>query len=63
MATVTIEPAAMNLEEAAKYLGVGRQTAYDLAAQGRFPGAQKLGRRWIVSRKALDTWLDGNSRD
>ncbi len=54
-----VEPATMNLEAAAKYIGCGRQTAYDLAAQGKFPGARKLGRRWVVSRKMLDAWLDG----
>ena len=61
--TTTVEPATMNLEAAAKFLGIGRQTAYDLAAQGKFPGALKLGRRWVVSRKALDAWLEGRAGD
>ena len=57
--TTTVEPATMNLEAAAKYIGVGRQTAYDLAAQGKFPGALKLGRRWVVSVKRMNAWLEG----
>jgi len=48
-------------EEAAHILGIGRQTAYDLAAQGKLPGALRLGRRIVVSKKALDRFLDGNS--
>lgn len=35
----------------------------ELAAKGKFPGALKLGRRWVVSRKALDAWLEGGAGD
>ena len=56
-----LEPANMLVEEAAKYLGIGRQTAYDLAARGELPGALLLGGRWVVSRKALEAWLEGRA--
>lgn len=59
--TVATEPATMKIEEAARLLGVGRQTAYDLANRGELPGALRLGRRWVISRKALEAWLEGKA--
>jgi excisionase family DNA binding protein len=59
----TKEPATVKVEEAARILGIGRQTAYELAAQGKLPGARRLGRRWVVSLKTLNAWLDGNRGD
>ena len=59
---MTIEPtesATMKVEEAARILGIGRQTAYSLAAKNLLPGARRLGRRIIVSRKALEIFLSG----
>jgi excisionase family DNA binding protein len=53
--------ATMSVTQAAKLLGIGRQTAYDLAAQGKLPGARRLGRRIIVSKRALERFLDGDS--
>ena len=55
------ELATMKVEEAARVLGIGRQTAYDLAAQGKLPGALRLGHRIVVSKKALERFLDGGS--
>ena len=57
------ESATMKVYEAAEMLGIGRQTAYNLAAQGELPGALRLGRRWVVSRKALESWLEGKAVD
>lgn len=54
------ELATMKIEEAAKVLGIGRQTAYNLANEGKLPGAIRLGkRRWIVSKKMLEEFLSG----
>ncbi len=61
--TAKTKPATMTVEEAAALLGIGRQTAYDLAARGGLPGALRLGRRWVISRKALDAWLEGKAGD
>lgn len=52
--------ATLTVTEAAKLLGIGRQTAYDLAAQGALPGAIRLGRRIVVSRKVLHDVLSGD---
>ena len=51
--TIQNESATMTVEEAAKLLGIGRQTAYDLAKQGKLPGAIRLGGRIVVSRPAI----------
>ena len=56
------EPATVNVEYAAQLLGIGRQTAYNLAKEGKLPGALRLGRRIVVSRKALEEFLDGRVR-
>jgi excisionase family DNA binding protein len=53
------EPATVKVEEAARILGIGRQTAYELAAQGKLPGALRLGRRIVVSRSVLEDFLAG----
>jgi len=57
-----IEPATLKIPEAAKLLGIGRQTAYELVARGQLPGAHRLGRRIVVSRKALLDFLDGPTK-
>ena len=55
------EQATINVEAAARLLGIGRQTAYELARQGKLPGARRLGRRIVVSRKALEMFLEGTT--
>ena len=59
MANETV--ATMSITQAAQLLGIGRQTAYDLAAQGKLPGARRLAGRIIVSKRALERFLDGDS--
>ena len=59
MAAESKETATVTVEESARILGIARQTAYELASQGKLPGALRLGRRWVVSRKLLDAWLEG----
>ena len=60
--TIKTELATMKIEEAAQVLGIGRQTAYDLANEGKLPGAIRLGKRWVVSRKALEEVLLGHTK-
>ena len=55
------DQATMTVTDAANLLGIGRQTAYDLVAQGKLPGALRLGRRIVVSKKALERFLDSDS--
>jgi excisionase family DNA binding protein len=51
------ESATITVEQSARILGIGRNTAYELAKQGKLPGALRLGRRIVVSRKALEKLL------
>ncbi len=51
------EKKTYSIEETAKVLGIGRQTAYDLARKQELPGVRKLGGRYIVSKMELDAYL------
>jgi excisionase family DNA binding protein len=61
-ATKVLEPQSIRLtysiEEASSLLGIGRSLAYELAQEGTLPGVKRLGRRYVVSRAALDAWLE-----
>ena len=57
--TVMDERKTLTVVEAANILGIGRNTAYELARQGKLPGALRLGRRILVSRQALEAFLVG----
>ena len=54
-----VEAATVSVGQAAELLGIGRNLAYELARRGELPGALRLGRRIVVSRKALETFLEG----
>ena len=53
------ERKTLTVVEAAKILGIGRNTAYELARQSKLPGALRLGRRILVSRQAIEAFLEG----
>ena len=53
-----VETATLRVEDAAKILGIGRQTAYQLAREGKLPGARRLGGRIVVSRIVLERFLE-----
>ncbi|WP_395729122.1 helix-turn-helix domain-containing protein [Nakamurella sp.] len=48
------------VEQAAGLLGVSMGVAYQLVREGVIP-AHRIGRRWLISRKALHAWLDNAS--
>ena len=50
----------LTVMEAAKILGIGRQSAYELARRGELPGVRKLGGRFIISRIVLEEYLKGH---
>ena len=58
-ASTRVETATVSVSHAAELLGIGRNLAYELARRGELPGALRLGRRIVVSRKALDAFLEG----
>jgi excisionase family DNA binding protein len=47
--------ARMSVPEIARRLNVGRIAVYSLLERGMIPGI-RLGRRWIVTRHAYETW-------
>jgi excisionase family DNA binding protein len=48
---------ALSVEEAGSLLGISRDLAYDLVAQGQLPSV-RLGRRLVVPRRALEAMLE-----
>ena len=54
--TINNEAATVTVEEAARILGIGRQTAYDLVNQGTIPSL-RLGRRLVVPKVGLERML------
>ena len=49
----------MTVEETAKYLQIGKTALYDLARDGSIP-SNKIGSKWLFSRKDLDAWVRAN---
>ena len=53
---VTVVKLVYSVEEAGKLLSLGRTRAYEAARRGDLP-VLKIGRRWLVSKVALDKML------
>lgn len=53
--------ATVNVETAAAVLGISRDLAYRLAANGALPGLLKLGGRYVVSVPQLRRVIEGES--
>jgi excisionase family DNA binding protein len=51
------EPALLRIEEAARYLALGRTKTYELVARGAIPSI-RLGRVVRIPRDALHRWLE-----
>jgi excisionase family DNA binding protein len=51
-------PEVMTVAQAARYLGIGRNAAYEAARRGELP-AIRIGRRVLVSRIALERTVLG----
>ena len=45
----------MSVEEIARRLDIGRLAVYSMLEQGILPGI-RLGRRWIITRRAYEQW-------
>ena len=56
-----MESQGLSVQEAAKYLGIGRTLAYQEIRAGRIPSI-KIGGRLIVPRAALDKILQAADR-
>jgi excisionase family DNA binding protein len=51
----------VTIEEAARVLGIGRNSAYEAARRGEIPTI-KIGRQLVAPRAALDRILAGDTR-
>ena len=62
MTTTTIDTARLTytVDEVARLLNLSRGVAYQYVRDGVIP-AQRVGRRWLISRKRLHAWLDGQA--
>lgn len=49
----------MTIEETARYLQIGKTVLYDLARDGTVP-CNKVGSKWLFSKKDLDAWVRSN---
>jgi len=47
--------ARMTVDEIARRLAIGRVAVYRMLEEGLLPGI-RLGRRWIVTRAAFESW-------
>jgi excisionase family DNA binding protein len=52
--------ATISIAEAAKFLGIGRNQAYEAARRGEIP-VIKIGKRLLVPRAALNRVLDSGA--
>lgn len=60
--TTTIDTARLTytVDEVAHLLNLSRGIAYQYVRDGVIP-AQRVGRRWLISRKRLHAWVDGQT--
>jgi excisionase family DNA binding protein len=49
------------VDEVARLLSLSRAGTYALLQDGTIP-AERVGTRWVISRRRLHAWLDGGAR-
>jgi len=62
--TTTEKPLAMSPEEFSQSTGLSLTYVYQLFRGDKLPGGLhpvKAGRRYLISRKAVEAWLEGNN--
>jgi excisionase family DNA binding protein len=57
-----VEPLLLRMTEAARLIGVGRSTIYELANRGEIP-VVRIGRAVRVPARALHEWAERLERD
>jgi excisionase family DNA binding protein len=61
--TAPMKTEFLTIDEAALLLRLGKRTTYELARNGRLPGAVKVGGQWRVHRQQLLKWVqEGGDR-
>ena len=56
-------PAGASIPEIASEYQISESTLYNLANQGRLPGARRLGRRIVIHRETFEEWLKAGNGD
>jgi excisionase family DNA binding protein len=59
--TAGMDEEILDVEGAARALGVSSRTVYNLARQGKIP-AMRVGREWRFARKNLREWVANSSQ-
>ena len=54
---ISADAAMLTVPQLAKYLKLSLGTTYQYLRQGIIP-ARRIGRRWVISRRRIDVWLD-----
>ena len=49
----------ITIEEAAKYLEIGKTNLYALTREGKIPSS-KVGKKWLFEKSQLDAWIRAN---
>ncbi|MGO2081655.1 helix-turn-helix domain-containing protein [Glutamicibacter arilaitensis] len=60
---MTTERKTYSVPQAATILGIGKATAYEWARSGELPGVLKIGSRFLVSRRVLDSYVNGEQHN
>lgn len=56
--TAKVVPLTYTVDEVAQLLSLSRGITYASLRDGTIP-AERVGRRWVISRRRLHAWLDG----
>jgi excisionase family DNA binding protein len=58
----TRDPEVLDVQGAARMLGISTRAVYALFKKGELPG-RKVARRWLTTRDAVLKWLKGSSEE
>ena len=58
---LVIEKISLNLKEAAEIIGISKPKMAEVASRPGFP-AFRVGRRWVIPRKALLEWIEAEAK-
>lgn len=62
MAAPLPDPIMVSVTVAARLMGIGRTTAYNLIDNGQFPvPVRQAGNRILVNRRLLEAWCNGDT--
>lgn len=60
---IEVQPVLLSVEQAARYVGVGRSEVFKMLREGRLKKSVRIGRRRLIPRSALDEFVEGVVRE